>query len=195
MAFVSVTTESPLVLVRHGESTWNALRLVQGQDDRATLTRRGRQQASDVAHSLSSRGFDLIVSSDLQRAMETALLIAGVLRLEVVPEPALRERGFGDAEGGPMDRLTWRTSGIKDGAVVDDDVSPDGGETLREFRARAGAFFDIRQRRWPAKRLLVVTHGGTIRALQSYCAGTEFRGSQWDRIGNCTVWTVTAPAS
>ena len=38
MAFVSVTTESPLVLVRHGESTWNALRLVQGQDDRATLT-------------------------------------------------------------------------------------------------------------------------------------------------------------
>src|ERR1700722_14221815 len=106
MATVIESPESPLVLVRHGESTWNELRLVQGQDDRATLTDLGRQQARDVAHELSSRDFDLIVSSDLRRAMETAAIIAGLLDLEVESEPTLRERGFGVAEGGPLDQLT-----------------------------------------------------------------------------------------
>lgn len=193
MSTVISSPEQSLVLVRHGESTWNELGLVQGQDDHATLTPRGRQQAGDVARELTSREFDRIVSSDLRRTMETAAVIAGVLGLEVESEPALRERSFGVAEGGPLAGLTEQLVGINDGLVIDDDVRPDGGETLVEFRARAGAFFEIRERRWPGERLLVVTHGGTIRALQSYCAGTSLRGSRWGRVGNCTVWTVTAP--
>jgi broad specificity phosphatase PhoE len=187
------TTSPPLVLVRHGESTWNALRLVQGQDDRAILTPHGRDQATDVALELSSRRFDLIVSSDLQRARETATVIAEILDLEVLYERSLRERSFGAAEGRPLDELTEQTVGIKDGVVTNECVSPDGGETLREFRSRVGAFFDLRQRRWPNERLLVVTHGGTIRAFQSYCAGTDFVGSPWNRIDNCTLWTVSEP--
>lgn len=63
MASVIVSAEQRLVLVRHGESTWNELHLVQGQDDRATLTPRGRQQAAAVAQELASYDFDLIVSS------------------------------------------------------------------------------------------------------------------------------------
>jgi 2,3-bisphosphoglycerate-dependent phosphoglycerate mutase len=188
-------SESRLVLVRHGESTWNALRLVQGQDDRATLTPRGRQQATEVARNLSSQDFELIVSSDLQRAMATASVIAEALDLEVVSEPSLRERGFGVAEGGPLDRLTERMVGIKDGVVTDEEASPEGGETLRDFRNRVGTFFELRQRRWPTKRLLVVTHGGTIRALRSYSAGTPFQGSQWNPVDNGTVWTVSIPLS
>jgi 2,3-bisphosphoglycerate-dependent phosphoglycerate mutase len=189
---VTESTTQPLVLVRHGESNWNALHLVQGQDDRATLTSRGRRQAAAVADDLRSNDFDLIVSSDLQRARETAQIIAGTLGLHVEYEPALRERGFGVAEGGPSSALTTELLGIEDGVVVDDRVSPDGGESLRDFQARVGTFFDIRQRRWPAMRLLLVTHGGTIRAMQSYCSKTPFLGSSWDPVGNCSVWTVTA---
>jgi 2,3-bisphosphoglycerate-dependent phosphoglycerate mutase len=192
MTTVIESTKQPLVLVRHGESTWNALHLVQGQDDRATLTPRGRQQAADVAHTLRSYDFDLIVSSDLQRAMATALIIARALELKVETDPALRERGFGVAEGGPSEALTAALLGIEDGVVVNDRVSPEGGETLRDFRARVGAFVDERHRRWPDQRLLLVTHGGTIRAMQGYCGGTPLQGSRWDRVGNCTVWTVAA---
>lgn len=121
------------------------------------------------------------------------MIIGEVLDLDVESEPALRERSFGVAEGGPLANLNERLVGIRDGVVTNDGVGPDGGETLSEFRARVSTFFDIRQRRWPTKKLLVVTHGGTIRALQSYCAGTPFQGSKWDRVGNCTVWTVEAP--
>jgi broad specificity phosphatase PhoE len=185
--------QPPLVLVRHGESTWNKRRLVQGQDDRATLTPLGRRQATDVAHDLSSHDFELIVSSDLRRAMETAMIIAGVLGLEVEPEPTLRERDFGVAEGRPLDQLSQRLVGINDGVVTDDSARPDGGETLSDLRNRVGTFMEMRQRRWPTQRLLVVTHGGTIHALQSYCNATPFLGSQWNRIANCSVWTVRAP--
>jgi probable phosphoglycerate mutase len=193
MATVTESPEQSLVLVRHGESTWNALHLVQGQDDHATLTPRGRQQAADVAKTFASPDFDLIVSSDLRRAMETALVIAGVLGLNVESEPTLRERCFGVAEGGPIEALTGDLVGINDGVVTNDQVSPEGGETLRDFRARAGTFLEIRRRLWSTQRLLLVTHGGTIRALQSYCAGTPIQGSRWDPVGNCSVWTVAPP--
>jgi broad specificity phosphatase PhoE len=183
--------ERPLVLVRHAESTWNELHLVQGQNDEARLTDRGRQQAADVAQELQSRDFDLIVSSDLQRATETAAIIADVLGLAVATDELLRERGFGVAERGPIDQLREETVGVVEGVVIDDDVSPEGGETLREFRQRAGRFIEQRYLKWPEQRLLVITHGGTIRALQSYNEGTPFLGSKWDRVANCSMWTLT----
>jgi len=183
--------ERPLVLVRHAESSWNELRLVQGQNDEARLTDRGRQQAAAVAQELQSLEFDLIVSSDLQRAVETAAIIGEVLGLVVETEPLLRERGFGVAEGGPVAQLTEQTVGVILGVVTDDGVRPEGGETLRDLRERAGRFIELRELRWPDKRLLVITHGGTIRALQSYSEGTPFLGSKWDRVANCSVWTLT----
>jgi broad specificity phosphatase PhoE len=178
------------VLVRHAESTWNELHLVQGQNDEARLTQRGRQQAAAVAQELQSLQFDLIVSSDLQRATETASIIADVLALTVETDALLRERGFGIAEGGPVDQLTEQSVGVIHGVVTDDSVSPEGGESLQDFRQRAGRFIERRELKWPDQRLLVITHGGTIRALQSYREGTPFLGSKWDRVANCSVWTV-----
>lgn len=184
---------TPLVLVRHGESTWNELRLVQGQNDDARLTDRGRQQAVEVAKEFTSKDFDLIVSSDLRRARETAAVIATALDLPVVTDATLRERGFGVAEGRSVAELTEDTVGISHGVVTNDAVSPLGGETLRALRDRAGRFLELCQRRWAGKRLLVVTHGGTIRALRSCCDGTSFQGCAWERIDNCSVVTLTPP--
>jgi 2,3-bisphosphoglycerate-dependent phosphoglycerate mutase len=183
--------QRPLVVVRHGESTWNELRLVQGQNDEARLTPRGRDQAAAVAEELRAGSFDLVVTSDLRRASETASIIAEALQLTTLSDPLLRERNFGVAEGAPLDALV--DVGIGDGVVTDDDLSPVGGETLREFLARAGEFVRKCSQRWPTERLLVVTHGGTIRAMQTYCAGTSFRGARWDRVGNCSILTITPP--
>jgi broad specificity phosphatase PhoE len=184
---------APLVLVRHGESTWNELRLVQGQNDDAQLTDRGRQQAADVATTFERRDFDLIVSSDLRRAAETAAVLAEVLGLAVVSDALLRERDFGVAEGGPLADLSAELSGIDHGVVTNDDVSPEGGETLRALRARAGRFLELRQDRWAGERLLIVTHGGTMRALRSCYEGRAFQGSTWDRVDNCAVMMLAAP--
>jgi len=192
---VNSETVIPLVLVRHAESTWNERRLVQGQNDGARLTDRGRRQAFEVAEELRSHDFDLIVTSDLRRASETAAVIASVLGLAVESDRALRERSFGVAEGSSLDDLVAGAAGISQGVVTDDDVSPEGGETLRAFRERAGAFFEHRERRWPSQRLLIVTHGGTMRALQSWNDGTPFLGSTWERVDNCAVLTLTPPAS
>jgi 2,3-bisphosphoglycerate-dependent phosphoglycerate mutase len=186
-------SERPLVLVRHGESTWNVQRWVQGQNDEARLTERGRDQAAAVAEELRVGHFDLIVASDLRRATETAAVIAEVLGLAVTTDPLLRERGFGLAEGGSLVAQSAASVGISDGVVTDDDVSPEGGETLREFRERAGRFLDRRERDWPDQRLLVVTHGGTMRALQRCWEGTPFQGSRWEPVDNCAVMALTPP--
>jgi len=180
----------PVVLVRHGESTWNERRLVQGQNDDARLTPRGRRQAAEVAEDLRSRDFDVIVSSDLRRASETAAVIGSVLGLAVETDRALRERNFGVAEGTSLDDLSAGVTGITRGVVTDDAVSPEGGETLRALLERAGEFLERRERVSPRQRLLVVTHGGTMRALQCWRDGTPFLGSTWERVDNCAVLTL-----
>jgi probable phosphoglycerate mutase len=183
----------PLVLVRHGESTWNELRLVQGHNDEAGLTDHGRQQAADVGQELRSRAFDRIVSSDLRRATETAAVLAEVLDLIVVTEPSLRERNFGVAEGWPLKALSADLVGIEGAMVVNDGVSPEGGESLRAFRHRAEQFLELRQRRWADERLLIITHGGTMRALRSCYQGRAFQGSTWDSVDNCSIMTLGVP--
>ena len=70
-------------MVRHGQTTWNSSRLVQGHNDEAELTERGRQQVAEVAKPFRSSDFDLIVSSDLRRAVDTAAILADDLGLEV----------------------------------------------------------------------------------------------------------------
>lgn len=194
---VGVTFErvelSDLVLVRHGQSSWNELRLVQGQNDEARLTQRGRDQALRAAKELSSEHFDRIVTSDLTRTLETARIIAAVLGLGIDIDANLRERSYGVFEGGSLDAITPAMVGVHDGVIVDEEARAPGGESLRELRDRAGLFVRESGERWRAQRLLVVTHGGTIRAIRSYCAGTPMEGSEWDAVANCTIWMVSRP--
>lgn len=184
---------SVLVLVRHGQSSWNELRLVQGQNDEARLTAKGREQALRAAGELREGRLDRIVSSDLARTVETAEIIAEVLELEVEVDTDLRERSYGVAEGSSLDVITPAMVGVEDGLITNEDASPEGGESLRELRERAGRFVRSSLERWPDERLLVVSHGGTIRALRSYCAGTPMQGAIWDAVANCTLWTVSRP--
>ncbi len=184
---------SDMVLVRHGESSWNARRLVQGQNDEARLTDQGREQALRAAEHLRAQQCDRIVASDLARTRETAQIIADQLGLDIVYDADLRERSYGVLEGGSLDAVTPVIVGVAGGVVVDENAKAEGGESLRELRDRAGRFVRASKQRWPHERLLVVTHGGTIRALRSYCAGTPMQGSEWDAVANCTIWTVSRP--
>lgn len=181
-----------LTLVRHGESNWNVSRLVQGQDDRAQLTPEGRAQSQLLVESLRAQEFHHLISSDLRRARETASILDVTLKLATVNEPLLRERSFGVLEGGPLANLTSDVTGIDHGVVVDPDARPARGESFRDVVRRAELFVERAHAEWPDGPLLVVTHGGMIRALRAYCAHAPLEGLTWDPVGNLSVWTVDA---
>jgi probable phosphoglycerate mutase len=181
-------------LVRHGESTWNALGLIQGHAEGPTLTEKGREQSADAANGLRDGAVEAIYTSDLERAQETAAFVGSALGLAVRCQPALRERCFGVFEGRPLNSLDSADSGIRDDRVVDASVRPEGGESLDEMYARAGAFVEWLGDQGHGGDVVVVTHGGTIRALRAYCAGVPIQELEWDVVPNGSVWSVRLPA-
>lgn len=188
----SAGSEFSITLVRHGESDWNESHLVQGQNNDARLTARGQEQAQLVAESLRSLGFDYLFTSDLDRAEETASIIGTTLGLTPEIDTLLRERSFGSFEGGPLKNLTSEVTGIANYVLVDPDARPPGGETFRDVVVRAELFIHRIREDWPSNQLLVVTHGGMVRALRAYWLRTALEGLTWDRVGNCSVWTLDA---
>lgn len=184
------TSDQHVTLVRHGESTWNDAKRIQGQNNEALLTDEGREQAREVAKSLRNLGFRRLVTSDLARAFDTAALIGTSLGLELEIDPLLRERDFGELEGQQLSSRTNEISGIVDGVLVDPDATPPGGESFRDVVARAQQFLDRVRREGQPSRLLVITHGGTIRALRAASSSTTLEGMTWDAVGNCSVWRI-----
>ena len=179
-----------LTLVRHGESSWNESRIIQGQLDGAVLTSTGREQITLAAQALRDEHFDAIIASDLARAVESAAILAEALGLEVTQDSALRERSFGVLEGGPISATTPHLTGIDEGRVIDDLARPERGESLRELLERAGQFVQRSLAEHSGQRLLIVTHGGTIRAIRAYVAGASFAGSEWYAVDNASRWRV-----
>lgn len=185
----------PLILIRHGESTWNESATVQGHADGATLTEKGRQQVRDALVTLRPQGIEAIISSDLQRTVETAQIIADALDLTITTSPALRERSFGVFEGRPLADLAPENSGIRDGKVIDATAHPEGGESLDDFYERVGSFIETLRDRQDQSRVLLVTHGGTIRVARAYGTRTRMQDSLWYRVSNASIWTIELDSS
>ena len=157
-----------LLLLRHGQTTYNATRRMQGQMD-TELSAEGVAQAERAAAHLGrrERGIHRIVSSDLRRAAETAEAAGRVLGIDVERDSRLRETNLGDWQGRthgeidgeyPGQRATWRH---------DATWAPPGGETRVEVAARMRAVVDelLDDESWPGSTVLLVAHGGAIAAL------------------------------
>lgn len=184
-----------LWLVRHGESTWNDLGLIQGHAEGPVLTENGRAQSRDVAHGMRGMAVEAIYASDLERAQQTAAFVGSALDLPVRSDRALRERCFGVFEGLPLQAMDPAFSGIVDDRVVDATAWPDGGESLDDLYVRASSFLDTLGGRPGAGDVVIVTHGGTIRALRAYCAGEPMLDRRWEAVPNGSVWKVEQPAT
>jgi len=182
-----------LWMVRHGESTWNVLGLIQGHADGSTLTDMGRRQSAQMAEEFRRGRARAIYSSDLARARQTAAFVGKALGLPVTCDRALRERCFGSYEGLPLSALDAVDSGICGDCVVDAAARPDGGESLDEVYRRVGCFLERLQGEHPGGDVIVVSHGGAIRAMRAFCAGIPMSGTQWDVVPNGSVSPVRPP--
>lgn len=161
-----------LLLIRHALSTWNAEGRWQGWAD-APLHPGGEAQARALGAVLAAMGerFAAAVSSDLERSAATARIVAGMLGLsEVEVEPDLRERDVGDWSGRTTEEIELIWPGAIDAWRAGRLDRPPGGEHEPSFRARVvGAVERLAAR--PDEPLLVVTHGGVIRAVERHLGG------------------------
>lgn len=152
-------------LVRHGQTDWNVARRYQGQLD-IPLNTEGIRQAEVLAELLAAETFDAIYSSDLQRAMQTAVILQRGRKIAVIPDSRLREIGFGEWEGeclkDVMDAYPQRFSQSAEDPTVQ--LAP-GGESVSAVAARTIAFANEISGIFPKGNILVVTHGLALATL------------------------------
>ncbi|MDW8031858.1 MAG: histidine phosphatase family protein [Candidatus Bipolaricaulota bacterium] len=176
-------------LVRHGETQWNAELRVMGQLD-IPLNERGRAQAHRTAELLAHEEFAVIYSSDLVRAIETAQIIAAPHHLDVITVPELREARYGLWEGLTRDEVLKKFPHEYEMRRKDpSNFRPSGGESRRELYERAAKIFSELVARHPHQKILIVSHGGTIRAILRYALGLG-PGDGHFAVDNCGITII-----
>jgi probable phosphoglycerate mutase len=176
-----------VIAVRHGETAWNAQLRIQGHTD-IPLNERGQWQAARLATALADEGVQVVYSSNLLRAHQTAQAVARRCGLTVQHDDGLRERHFGEFEGLtfeeieqrlPEEALRWRHR--------EPGFAPGGGETLQDFYARSVAACTALAARHPGQAVLLVAHGGVLDCLHRAAVRVALDAPRTWQVGNATV--------
>ena len=192
---VSSVVSTTLTVIRHGETAWNVDGRIQGQRD-IPLNDNGRAQAAQLAQALRGERIDALLSSDLQRAFETARHVASVCGLPIATDASLRERHFGEFEGHlsseiaetwPLESALWHRR--------DPDAAPPGGESLRAFSERCvGAVLRIATAH-AGRSVVVVAHGGVLDCLYRAATGTDLQSPRSWPLPNAAINRLTTDGS
>lgn len=176
-----------LFLVRHGESEWNILSKVQGQSN-INLTNKGKEQAKKIAKRLVDEKIDMIFSSDLKRAHDTAMIIGELLNLEVKSLKELREISFGVWEGLTTkeimekymnEHIIWMTEPHK--------LNLPKAEKLIDLQERLLSIVNDIIKKNKNKNILIVSHGASIKALILGILGIDISNYNKFSIGNTSL--------
>jgi probable phosphoglycerate mutase len=157
-----------IILIRHGETAWNAERRLQGHLDIA-LNEAGLQQAKMLGLALKNEKIDALIVSDLQRARQTADDIASWQNLPVIQDIRLRERCFGGFEGMLYSELESRYPAAftawqnrDPDAQFPEDALANQGESLRTFHQRCIVAIRAYAQLFAGKTIALVAHGGVL---------------------------------
>lgn len=153
-----------LCLIRHGETTWNAERRLQGHTD-IPLNNKGIQQARQMAQAIKNTklSFDALYTSDLKRAADTANAIVELFGVEARVDSALRERHFGALQGLTIQEAPLLQPTIWQAHIARDlEHELDGGESIHQFALRVQTVLDKIQEQHTGQTILLVSHGGTL---------------------------------
>lgn len=172
-----------IYLTRHGQTDLNAKNLMQGRSD-IPLNEMGRSQARAAHDKIADVKFDAVYSSPLDRAIETAEIISGVSRSQILIDERIIETDFGKYEqrpyatmGLPMN-LYWMLPEVF--------KAPETVESTKEMIERVRSFFeDLEKKNYDT--VLIACHGGIIRVIRGYLEGAK-RGYIWrPRPKNCEI--------
>lgn len=173
--------------IRHGETEWNSLGRYQGQTD-IPLNDKGRQQAQQTAAALAGQRFDVIYSSDLSRAAQTAQALADAQGLPLEMLAALREQHFGIFQGHTAAELAQRWPEAHCRWIRrEPEFGPEGGETRVAFNQRCLAEIEALALRHPGQRIAVVCHGGVLDCLYRAAVGPSLDAPRTWLIKNAAV--------
>jgi len=164
------------IFIRHGETDWNRQQRFQGQIDIA-LNELGHTQAQRLGERLAGEPTDHLISSDLQRAQQTAAPLAAAWQTAPTLMPGLREQCFGVLEGLDVPTIKARhpdlwTQWLEHRA----DFALPGGESLRQFHTRVVDAVKALADAHPGRRVTVVTHGGVLDMLWRTAHGLPLDG-------------------
>jgi probable phosphoglycerate mutase len=191
MTISAAPSSTNIILIRHGETAWNAERRLQGHLD-IPLNAEGERQARLLAEALAPSRIDLVVSSDLARAQQTAQAVATRRGMPLHTVPGLRERCYGGFEGllyaeieerFPAEFAAWQGRDI-------DGVLPDGkncGETFRQFFDRATGAILALAAAHPGQTLALVAHGGVLECAYRLALGLSLETPRDFKVYNASI--------
>ncbi|CDG85201.1 histidine phosphatase family protein [Janthinobacterium agaricidamnosum] len=180
-----------IILIRHGETPWNAERRLQGHID-IPLNQEGQRQADAMARALADAPLSVIVASDLQRARQTALALAGHHGLPVHSDIQLRERCYGAFEGllyadierqYPAEYAEWQARQI-------DAVMPSGervAESFRQFSQRCVSAIAAWAARHDGETIALVAHGGVLECAYRAALGMSLDSPRDFQVKNASI--------
>lgn len=182
-------------MIRHGETEWNKLRRMQGHSD-IPLNEYGRELAIETEKGLRDIPFDVVYTSPLSRARETAELVLGEQEVPIVSDERIIELGFGEFEGLCCEKDNWN---VPDPNFMDFFEDPEhynppaGGESFIQVTRRVADFLNdlFSNERLQDSNVLVASHGAAIKAMVNYIRHIPYE--QFWKGGlhkNCAVTVV-----
>ncbi len=171
-----------ILLVRHGQTDWNYLKKVQGKAD-IELNQKGIDQAEQTGKLLKNEHIDLIISSPLKRAVQTAEIINKTHNVPIIYDEAVLERDFGEYQGVDIDKFDF-----KGFWSYRQNNKYQKAENIRDFFERVYTFLDKLKVKYPDKTILIVAHGGISIPVYCYFNGiTDSDDLQNVIPGNCEI--------
>lgn len=178
------------LIVRHGESEWNAVGRIQGHSD-VDLSPAGIEQARRVSERLKSEKLDAVYSSDLRRASMTAEIIAEPHGVCVVETPLLREAYLGEWEGLMVSEVAERYPDTYT-AYTGNSVAnrPPGAERIEDLIVRCTRFLNEAVALHPSGTVAVAAHGGSVRGIIAASLGVGPEIYRRIRLDNCGLTLI-----
>ncbi len=179
-----------LLIVRHGQTTWNVEHRLPGQLPDVTLNDVGRQQATRLAEALKVLPISAVVSSPLERARDTAAYLVEERNLEIQLEPDLMDTNVGPWAGRTIDEVSKSDPAWKE-YVKDPMVAPEGVETFGQVQQRVVAAVE----RWRTKEnigsyVAFVAHADVVKLLVAHYTGLDTARAGSVHIDNASVTTI-----
>ena len=187
--------KTKLLLIRHGETAWNAEHRVQGTLD-IPLSPLGMLQSARLADCLANESIEAVYSSGQSRAWLTAAPVAARLGLQIIAEPRLRERSFGVFEGLTLDEIAARYPAefIK-WRERDPEWRPDGGESGQQLIDRVMSAVTEISARHKNQTVALVSHGGVLDVVYRAARLLQWHAPREHQMLNAAVNRLTVLAS